>query len=296
MCESLTDAKRELERALGPDEFKKYLQLLRKWFSQKLTKEQFDSQARKLIGKDKLRFHNEFFVTILSKCNVQFGAPSSAASGASGASNKRRGMSALKEILKRTTASQSGEKRFRPSEPISSLLAPQEIQGPLDESDNLSACAKDGLLPDRSTMFGRALVIAWESGLDEIEEPGVDLLVLATRDLMKNIMQSAIQMRRNFLLSPDKFPYLFGADESLSSCSTATTTRSIEDSSGDSGSAAAASRSKPIKPMSLRDIYDGLKTRPDVLPCQTIYSVVMERLLCKLGSKKLKAEKVESGD
>lgn len=77
------------------------------------------------------------------------------------------------------------QKRFRPSEPMQSSQPPKQPtiipDPPSSIVDNLTVCAKDGLLPDRSSMLGRALVVAWEMGMEEVDERSVDLLVLATR-------------------------------------------------------------------------------------------------------------------
>jgi len=292
MNENLKDIKKSLETALGREDFERYLKLLKKWFSQSLTKEQFDTQARKLIPRDKIMYHNQFFVAILSKCNIQYlstpSLPSAASSGSSSSTTQggKRKFQALRQLLNKTNSSRGSEKRFRPSEPIQTVQPSKQVQSvqdiPSPIPDNLTVCTKDGLLPDRSTMFGRALVIAWEAGMEEIDESSVDLLVLATRDILKNVLHSAIQLRRNFVLSGTGFPHLFGVDSSLATASSLTAMRSINQPDPESSQCVAASRSSPRGQICLRDIYDGLQTRPDVLPCQTVSSVVLERILCKL--------------
>jgi len=296
MNENLKDIKKSLENALGPEDFERYLKLLKKWFSQSLTKEQFDTQARKLIPREKIHHHNQFFVAILSKCNIQYlstpslpsGASSSNSSSSSTTQGGKRKFQALKQLLNKT-GSRGAEKRFRTSEPIQTGQPPKQVQTvqdiPSPISDNLTVCTKDGLLPDRSTMFGRALVIAWEAGLEEIDESSVELLVLATRDLMKNVLHSAIQLRRNFVVSGSGFPHLFGVNSSLATANSLTAVRTISQPDLESSQCVAASRSPPLGQISLRDIYDGLQMRPDILPCQTVSSVVLERILCKQEEK-----------
>jgi len=294
MGQTLKEVKNNLQDALGSEDFSRYLKLLKKWFSQSLTKEQFDTHARKLIPPEKIHFHNAFFVALLSKCNLQYSSPplnpgisnaSSSSSSSAPPSNKRKGIHALKQIINR---SRGPEKRFRVSEPIQTVQPSKPIrivqEAPSPISDDLTFCVKDGLLPDRSTMFGRALVIAWEYGVEEIEERSVELLVLATKDLLKNVLHTAVQLRRNYVLSNSGFPHLFGVDPSLTTASN-TSMRSITQSCYGSNPGVMASRSKPVGQICLRDVYDGLKLRPDVLPCQTVSSVVLERILCKLDEK-----------
>ncbi|KAK3581906.1 hypothetical protein CHS0354_024218, partial [Potamilus streckersoni] len=63
----LNIARTNLSEALG-DDMKVYLHNLKSWFRQKISKEEFDSDARKLLKADSVHLHNEFLLAIISKC------------------------------------------------------------------------------------------------------------------------------------------------------------------------------------------------------------------------------------
>ena len=64
----LNSARRKLQNALA-DNHKVYFTHLRNWFRKRLTKEEFDVEAKKLLANE-FHTHNEFLLAILNKCQT----------------------------------------------------------------------------------------------------------------------------------------------------------------------------------------------------------------------------------
>uniref|UniRef100_A0A2P2I5B9 Transcriptional adapter 1-like n=1 Tax=Hirondellea gigas TaxID=1518452 RepID=A0A2P2I5B9_9CRUS len=67
--ESLNSCKKMLVEALGDQQTSYFLQM-KDWFRGKVTKEQFDSNARDLLPSSTVHLHNEFLLAILTKCQL----------------------------------------------------------------------------------------------------------------------------------------------------------------------------------------------------------------------------------
>ena len=65
----LTSARRKLCAALGEKQ-KEYFAHMKSWFRKRISKEEFDVEARKLIPAENSHLHNEFFLAILNKCQT----------------------------------------------------------------------------------------------------------------------------------------------------------------------------------------------------------------------------------
>ena len=66
----LNSSRQKLFTALGKHRAK-YLEHLNSWFSSKLSKEQFDAEATKLLTSRHISLHNQFLLAILNKCQSQ---------------------------------------------------------------------------------------------------------------------------------------------------------------------------------------------------------------------------------
>lgn len=64
--DTLNVARRKLNDALG-EKSTKYFNQMKQWFRMKLTKEEFDTEARTLLSPDQVHFHNEFLLALLNK-------------------------------------------------------------------------------------------------------------------------------------------------------------------------------------------------------------------------------------
>jgi transcriptional adapter 1 len=75
----LATAKRKLTNALG-EYCSTYWNTLRQWYKQKITKADFDDQARLLLGESNIHHHNEFLFAILAKCQATHPLPEQSSS------------------------------------------------------------------------------------------------------------------------------------------------------------------------------------------------------------------------
>eukprot|EP00112_Aurelia_sp_Birch-Aquarium-sp1_P010474 Seg2234.4 transcript_id=Seg2234.4/GoldUCD/mRNA.D3Y31 product="Transcriptional adapter 1" protein_id=Seg2234.4/GoldUCD/D3Y31 len=81
-------ARKQLLVALG--EFgEKYWNNMKLWYKQKITKDDFDTQAFQLLGPGKIHLHNEFLLAILARCHALIAAPASMPSKSSQKSGTR---------------------------------------------------------------------------------------------------------------------------------------------------------------------------------------------------------------
>ncbi|XP_043941158.1 transcriptional adapter 1 isoform X2 [Protopterus annectens] len=70
----LEAAKKNLTEALG-ENVKQYWANLKLWFKQKISKEEFDLEARRLLTQDNVHSHNDFLLAILTRCQLMVSAP-----------------------------------------------------------------------------------------------------------------------------------------------------------------------------------------------------------------------------
>ncbi|XP_064415952.1 transcriptional adapter 1 isoform X2 [Latimeria chalumnae] len=75
----LEAAKKNLSEALG-ENVKQYWANLKLWFKQKISKEEFDLEARRLLTQDNVHSHNDFLLAILTRCQIMVSVPEGAGS------------------------------------------------------------------------------------------------------------------------------------------------------------------------------------------------------------------------
>ncbi|MGH0168819.1 UNVERIFIED_CONTAM: hypothetical protein FKN15_066602 [Acipenser sinensis] len=75
----LEAAKKNISEALG-ENIKQYWANLKLWFKQKISKEEFDTEARRLLSQDNVHFHNDFLLAILTRCQIMVSVPEGAGS------------------------------------------------------------------------------------------------------------------------------------------------------------------------------------------------------------------------
>ena len=64
--DNVLSAKNALMMALG-DNWSLYLTNMRIWFRKKMTKEEFDVEARRMMSQEQVKYHNAFLLAILNK-------------------------------------------------------------------------------------------------------------------------------------------------------------------------------------------------------------------------------------
>lgn len=180
--EKLLVAKQRLMQVLGDNQYI-YLANLKLWFREKWTKEEFDTESRKLLGADKLHYHNQFFLALLNKVETLTQPPQSTAETAS-------------------IAKSSGKKRKRSSRPASDRATfeavevfdylpdecPEIVRPPSTPGGSSPPpmmpqrfSVQELFLPDAGLVMGRLLVGAWETGLVSADDNVSDLIVLAVQ-------------------------------------------------------------------------------------------------------------------
>ena len=65
----LSSARRKLQSALGESQHE-YFRQMKLWFRKRISKDDFDIEARKLLSLDSSHLHNEFLLAILNKCQT----------------------------------------------------------------------------------------------------------------------------------------------------------------------------------------------------------------------------------
>uniref|UniRef100_U5EZP9 Putative transcriptional adaptor 1-2 n=1 Tax=Corethrella appendiculata TaxID=1370023 RepID=U5EZP9_9DIPT len=225
-------AKQALAYALG-DKFQKYLVNMKMWFRKKYSKEEFDSECRKLFTPDQMHLHNKFLLAILNKIDValppttiseynmsgnqctsnndnsysssdygnnSYGKVNSGTGdfvgGSSGSSSKKR---------KRNSRSNTDCATFKPAE-VQDYIPTEINYDNLINQNNMPTiryAAQELFLPDLGLVMGRLMVAAWEVGLINIEESAAELIANSVQTLLKNILSEVIMKKKNYRTTAD---------------------------------------------------------------------------------------------
>lgn len=176
--EDLDRARKELFSALK-DKSSRYWELMKSWYKRRISKEDFDSKAKSLLGEEGIQLHNEFLFAILVKCHV-------------GVTNEVTPAHVQEPAVIRTA--QEDNKRIKldvtdltPYGAFDrlSLEVPNTMMCGKD-LDRLLLCCHELLLPDAPTMKIRMLLEAWECGLEDVTEDTVQYMMVATKVMNKN--------------------------------------------------------------------------------------------------------------
>ncbi|CAH1282120.1 unnamed protein product [Diabrotica balteata] len=181
----LNEARNELEACLTEEMKKEYFALLRKWFlfSSPITKEHFDSEARKiLITTEQIRCHNYFILAILAKCSSN-NKPKHTRS-----SNEKGGFENIKY-----------SDYLQPLSPTN--VAPSEFE-------NRSAAA-ELFLPDSNFVSCKVAIVAWENGMKGASDKVTDLMVHACQVFVKNIITAMISRKKGYKIRDNKLQFGF---------------------------------------------------------------------------------------
>ena len=198
----LTSARRKLCAALGEKQ-KEYFSHMKSWFRKRISKEEFDIEARKLIPAENSHLHNEFFLAILNKCQTLALAsfqPSISLASKSNSSETSYLQSSQGRLIKGEIPSKmtcvdpssiliprkyEGDERLKigsynkqknknmnfeyrfQAQPVYSFVQDiDEIHAnveTLPEQNNMIA-QREPTIPDSALIHGRLLMAAWEEG------------------------------------------------------------------------------------------------------------------------------------
>jgi len=239
----LNSAKRKLCSVLGERQ-KDYFGHMKSWFRKKITKEEFDVEARKLLSVEHGHLHNEFFLAILNKCQtlasfqpspstvgvavgvaVTSGIAAAKTSPSSPAANREDHRLKVGAVNKRRSKSNRAtfDHQFQPV--ALSGIAPDLDEQQLQHQDAAAATSsdsceeinynddvRDGMMPDSSLIQGRMLVAAWEEGLEggHTDPEVISLLCLAAEQQVRAIITALLMDKKGFKLMDAKVPHKIG--------------------------------------------------------------------------------------
>ncbi|XP_077986417.1 transcriptional adapter 1-like [Glandiceps talaboti] len=303
----LNTARSNLTDVLG-ENTKQYWANMKLWYRQKINKEEFDLEARRLLSSDNVHYHNEFLLAILTKCQTLGTSQVISGKDSSILSSQAAGRMAIKKGVKKFKKSKptkvNFEHRFAPASPYMDI--PQVLPKGIPEESSLVFCSRDLFLPDVSMIHGCMFVTAWEYGLEGISDDCVHLVQLAVEQHLKNILAIVCSQRHGYRLREGCVRYGIGCPtkpEQLrkttkefsiikdSVCSTADITHgqvpadrpTLEGGEREAAMLLAGNYPPPsLPPVSLFDLLQALQVHRSTIPSHTVYAINIERLLSKL--------------
>ncbi|XP_056326129.1 transcriptional adapter 1 [Danio aesculapii] len=296
-------AKKNLTDAIG-ENVKHYWANLKLWFKQKISKEEFDLEARRLLAQDNVHVHNDFLLAILTRCQIIVSTSEGPGSLQwSGASASKPGKP-TRGKKKFPSVRQKFDHRFQPQNP----LAGAPVFSPRDaEEEELKLSAQTLLLPSRGQLEARMMVSAFESDLDSVAEDAVSCMLCALQVHLKDILTALVSRRKAYRLRDGHFLYAFGSDvtprpylknslpayHSATECPPASASlpaaapaRVCPDEAEQNAAlllaCSADAAAPPLQPVSVYDLLEALQVQRRVMPSHSMYALNMERILARL--------------
>ncbi|XP_053549229.1 transcriptional adapter 1 [Bombina bombina] len=295
----LEAAKKSLSEALG-ENVKQYWANLKLWFKQKISKEEFDIEARRLLTQENVHSHNDFLLAILTRCQILISSPE----GTGSLNSTAKPGSKPKGKRKISSVRQKFDHRFQPQNPLAG--AQQFVSRDPQEEDELKLCAHTMTLPSRGQLEGRMIITAFEHGLDNVTEEAVTVVIHALEKHLKDLLTSVISRRQAYRVKDGHFKYAFGCNvtpqpylrnsviayNQLSECppllpapSGTVTNVHPDDAEQQAALLLACSGDRTpasLPPVNMYDLLEGLQIYREVIPSHTVYALNMERALMKL--------------
>lgn len=303
----LVAAKKNLSEALG-DRMKNYLEFLRLWFKLKLTREEFDHKARKLLAMNSVHLHNQFLLAILTKCQL-LGSAHTASREASSVSHSSHSSSS--KTNKRKRKSRSGRvpcsvSKFLAANPL--CMAPLIQPNAIEQGDKMPGyLSREMVLPDIGMIHGRLMVTAWDFGLEDVNDDVVRALMLAIEIQLKTVLMAVMSRRNGYQIREGSFKHSMGVDLPRPSIRNSTVLNdhfnhseatsmssrgvhmpcvkpSLETGLRDAATEISCGGSIPPTkyPLNLFDLFDTLQVHKSAIPCHAVYAINMERIIHKL--------------
>ncbi|KAE8610719.1 hypothetical protein XENTR_v10012218 [Xenopus tropicalis] len=297
----LEAAKKSLSEALG-ENVKQYWANLKLWFKQKISKEEFDIEARRLLTQENVHSHNDFLLAILTRCQILISAPEG-----TGSLNSATKPGKPKGKKKISSVRQKFDHRFQAQNPLAG--AQQFVSRDPQEDDELKLCSHTMSLPTRGQLEGRMIVTAFEHGLDNVTEEAVTIVTCALEKHLKDLLTSVVSRRKAYRLKDGHFRYAFGCNvnpqpylrnsvaayNQLIECPPVFSSPTGAPNSGsyihpDDAEQQAAlllacsgdNLTASLPPVNMYDLLEGLQVHREAIPSHTVYALNMERILMKL--------------
>ncbi|KAK7504487.1 hypothetical protein BaRGS_00004353 [Batillaria attramentaria] len=251
-----------------------YFQNLASWFKKKTSKEDFDLEARRLLKSDAVHLHNEFLLAIIAKCqsissSMVLSKEAALQSAATTPSKLQKG-GKLKR--KQSTGQISMQQRFIPANPLD--YAPKISSKPVEEgTSSLGFTSRDLLLPDLALIHGRALVCAWEMGLQDVQDNVVKLIIHALELQLKRILSAVMEKRSGEATTITNSGY-----------HTPSLKPSVDVAEQAAAHELASATGAPHHggPITLFDLLETFQLNRSVIPSQTVYAPAVERVINKM--------------
>ncbi|KAI7810208.1 transcriptional adapter 1 [Triplophysa rosa] len=299
-------AKKNLTDAVG-DNVKHYWANLKLWFKQKISKEEFDIEARRLLAQDNVHVHNDFLLAILTRCQIIVstaegpGALQWSGGSASKPGKPNRGKKRFPSVR------QKFDHRFQPQNPLGAAQQFSPREAGADDETEVRLSAQTLLLPTKCQIEARMMVSAFEMGLDNVTEDAVSSLLYALEIHLKDIITAVVSRRKAYRLRDGHFQYAFGSDvtprpylknslaayHSVTECPPASASLPVgpppqvsPDEAEQQAALLLACSSDvippPLPPISIFDILEALQVHRRIMPSHTMYALNMERILARL--------------
>lgn len=220
-------AKEALVVCLG-DNWERYRGNMKNWFRNRWTKEEFDSESRKILTPDKLHLHNQFLLALLNKIDA-FAPPeqvltlqpntcttgSRSTTGGAGGSSSRKRKRSSRTFADRINFELCDMLEFVKEDNMQ-LIRPPTLGGDQglqqQQLPTQRYCAQELFLPDAGFIMGRFLIGAWEIGLISVDDNVAEYVAMAVQVLLKDLLSAIIKKRKHYKTSGEgNFYYDVGA-------------------------------------------------------------------------------------
>lgn len=191
MSNELLEAKQVLVDKLGPN-YTTYIHLLGQWFRGFISKEEFDEKARQLVDQNLVVEHNKFWLAFFHHC-------ANNTTSSLQTRNLRLNDSINKSTNQKTSSGcQNSNLHFQSR----NLL----------EGNKLNPASRIKCLPNRLLAQMRIFVIAWEMGLNSVNDKVGFFIDLALQQFLKNIITEMICTKTAYRVRENRFKHGFGVN------------------------------------------------------------------------------------
>ncbi|XP_065344835.1 transcriptional adapter 1-like [Cloeon dipterum] len=260
---------------IGEETSNKYFALLKNWFRMKMSKEDFDFFARKLLPPEAARLHNHFLLSLLNQCQPL-------------ADSLRLSSPFTPSVRTRSPEPPSGP--FVTAEPAAFVreMRPTRALGTQAPLPQQTPVHSDAHLPDLGLMMGRLLVAGWDHGLQGARYDVALCLVEATRGLIKSVLESVVRLRGGHRLRDGKYAFGLGTrppallPRQEGPPAKRPRLEEAEQQAAQELAASAPGQISARQPINLFDLYLALKVQPNVIPSTSIYARLVETIASKM--------------
>jgi transcriptional adapter 1 len=307
----LNVAKKNLADVLG-DGMKVYLQMLKSWFKQKMSREDFDHEARNLLSADTVHLHNQFLLAILTKCQSLGSTILTGQDSTVIHSTQPVHFRQLKKLKSKGKPVIGPTGLYQKFLPVDALCQAPQIQSHFPEQDDRvpEFATHDLLLPDIAMVHGRLVVSAWEFGLEGVHDDAVKLLMHAVEAQLKTVLTTVVMTRKSYQVHDGCFRHGFGSHTPMFHIRNASLTVEADNyrhpttitshgshvpnvrPNADLAERDAAVQlacapidsplSSTYPPISLFDLLAAFQVHKSALPSHTVYTLNVERILNRM--------------